>query len=61
MASFADLVLAAWVVFVGVVYFGGIYDERIGGHTWSLGTVYVAMLIFSAVHAYINHTRGSRR
>ncbi|MDR3710598.1 MAG: hypothetical protein P4L33_20040 [Capsulimonadaceae bacterium] len=60
MTRLLDALLTTWILFVAVVYYGGAVDDRIGSRTWLLGIVYVAMLIFSAVHAYVKYSRQAK-
>ena len=49
MARWADWLLALWIVFVGVVYYGGALSPAIGSLTPRLATVYVLVLTVSVV------------
>ena len=44
-----DWLLAAWIVFVAVVYFGGYFLPQIGALTGNFAALYAIMLIISAV------------
>jgi len=57
MSRIADALLTCWVVFVGIVYFGGSFDPRIGTRTALLGVVYIVMLISCVAYAFINRRR----
>ncbi len=49
MSRLADIVLALWIVFVGVVYFGGYFFPAIGLATAQLGKVYAVLLIVAVI------------
>jgi hypothetical protein len=53
---FADILATCWVVFVGVVYYGGTFVPEIGTRTAQFVVIYILMLVFSLVYAYLNRS-----
>lgn len=49
MSRFADVLIAIWILFVGVVYFGAPFSPRLWLYEPALLTVYVVLLIGSVV------------
>lgn len=45
----ADLLLAAWVVVVGFVYYGGYFAPAIGAFTANASVIYALMLLISVL------------
>jgi hypothetical protein len=61
MSRGADLTLTLWIIFVGVVYFGGFYSPAVGELTWSLRFVYLAMLLGSLLYKLLARPRTERK
>lgn len=48
-STIVDILVAAWVVFVAFVYYGGYFNPAIGATTGSLMRVYLAALFLAVV------------
>ena len=49
MPRWADWLLAAWAIFVAVVYFGALIFPWIGAMTWPLAAVYGIVLLIGVL------------
>ena len=60
MALWADLLLAAWVAFVAVVYYGTLWQTHIGAYTAGLSAVYGGLLVVAIIIAFLRFSESKR-
>ena len=56
-----DLLLTAWIVVIGVVYFGGYFIPAIGALTTNVAAFYALMVIVSVFVLTTRHLRRNEK
>jgi hypothetical protein len=59
LLTLSDLFVTAWIVWVGVVYYGAYWSAQIGAWTRASVAVYATVLLVAALVAAIRYLRRS--
>jgi|GEM_PF-3703952 hypothetical protein len=54
----SDIIMTAWIILVGIAYFGPVFDPRLSRDAMVISPVYALMVLLSVLSLYIRCSRS---